>query len=523
MKKPNMVFIIADDLGWNDVSLHGSDQIPTPNIDLLALSGVAFSRYYSHAICTPSRSALLSGKYSHRTGMQGYPLSMSEDRGLPVTEKILPQYLKQAGYATYLVGKWHVGSSRNEFLPTSRGFDYHFGHRGGFTDYYEYTIEETFSPVGTVCGLPLFRNLTPAWDVEGYITDVYTDHATSIIEKHDTSSPLFLMVAHNAPHASNVAAALQAPPKDVRQMRHIELVSRRIFAAMVKKLDDSVGEIVKALYDKGILENTVITFVSDNGGMTSGEYQNFASNYPLRGLKTSPFEGGIRVVGLMWSANLNNSDHHWNGYMHVSDWLPTLLTAAGVEVPSGIDGINHWENINLNAASDRTVMYEIDDYTGFASMIMGDFKLITGNINEATSNYQGAYLRAKMGEEPNYRDALSSSTVYKVLKSLGRPFNMTNLSRLRRNTVIECDSTSTSICQPSNSISCLYNILEDPCETTDLSKVHPELVEEMTILLKKEYATRIPRKVPVYRDPLAVPREANNFTWNTWVPDATPF
>lgn len=220
---------------------------------------------------------------------------------------------------------------------------------------------------------------------------------------------------------------------------------------MVTKLDDSVGEIVKALHEKGILGKTIIIFVSDNGGMTSGEYQNFASNYPLRGLKTSPFEGGVRVVGVMWSANLNNSDHFWNGYMHVSDWLPTLLTAAGVKVPSGIDGINHWGNINSNEASDRTVMYEIDDYTGFASMIMGDYKLIIGNIDLAASNHQGAYLRANMGEEPSYTDALSGSAVYKVLKSLGRPFNMKNASRLRRKTVIECNSLSNSTCQPSAS------------------------------------------------------------------------
>ncbi|RVE43407.1 hypothetical protein evm_011944, partial [Chilo suppressalis] len=138
----HIVIIIADDLGWNDVSSHGTDQVMTPNIDSLGYAGVTLGRYYSHCICTPSRSALLTGKYAYTTGMQGYPLTNGEDRGLPTTEKILPQYLKELGYATHLVGKWHVGGSREKYLPTKRGFDTYFGHRGGFVDYYEYTSEE---------------------------------------------------------------------------------------------------------------------------------------------------------------------------------------------------------------------------------------------------------------------------------------------------------------------------------------------------------------------------------------------
>ncbi|CAB3238843.1 unnamed protein product [Arctia plantaginis] len=517
LRKPNIVLIIADDLGWNDVSLHGSDQIPTPNIDLLALSGVTLGRYYSHAICTPSRSALLTGKYSHKIGMQGYPILMSEDRGIPISEKLLPQYFKDAGYATHLVGKWHVGASRTEYLPTSRGFDSHFGHRGGFMDYYEYTIEETYSPVGTVSGLPLFRNLTPAWDVEGYITDVYTSHATSIIEKHDKTFPLFLVVSHNAAHASNEASILQAPPKDVRKMRHVAMTSRRIFAAVVKKLDDSVGEIIEALYHKGILENTIIVFISDNGGMTTGEYHNYASNYPLRGLKTTPFEGGVRVIGLVWSTSLNNSDHYWDGYMHVSDWMPTLLTAANIDVPSDLDGINHWESITSNTPSKRKTMYEIDDYTGYASIIFGDYKLVTGNVIERYSNYQGSDLREMIGKAPSYTDAILGSTVYNILKLLGRPFSITDL-HLRNKTVIECNSTPINICFPADGTVCLYDIKKDPCETTDLSKAYPELMRMIKVLLDTEVARMIPRTLPVFRDPLAAPYLAN-YTWTTWVSD----
>ncbi|XP_075971687.1 arylsulfatase J-like isoform X2 [Anticarsia gemmatalis] len=517
--KRNIVFIFADDMGWNDVSFHGSDQILTPNIDLLALSGVGFGRYYSHPICTPSRSAFLTGKYAYHLGMQGYPLSLSEDRALPVDEKLLPEYLKEAGYATHLVGKWHVGSSRNEHLPTSRGFDSHFGHRGGYMDYYEYTVEETFSPVGTVSGFALYDNLTAAWDVEGYITDVYTERATSIIKNHDESSPLFLMVGHNAPHSSNKESYLQAPPEVVRQMRHVELTSRRMLAAMVKKLDDSVGEIVKALLDKGILDNTIIVFVSDNGGMTSGQYNNYASNYPLRGIKMSPYEGGVRVAGLVWSTNLNNTSHYWDGYMHVIDWLPTLLSAIGEEVPSGIDGINQWENINNNAPSERNTIYEIDDYTGYGSIILGNFKLITGTPLQSYSTHQGADLRGVIGKAPSYTDGIVNSTVYNVLKLFGRQFDTSELS-MRGKYVIECDAASNTICFPSNETVCLFNIKEDPCELTDLSEDYPELAEKMKAMLENEAATRIPRKVPAEYDPESIP-SLHGYTWTTWLPDDT--
>ncbi|XP_047022719.1 arylsulfatase B-like [Helicoverpa zea] len=513
--RPNIVFIIADDMGWNDVSFHGSDQTLTPNIDLLAYSGVALGRYYSHAVCTPSRSALLTGKYSYKLGMQGYPLVLSEDRGLPTSITILPEYLKEAGYSTHIVGKWHVGSSREEYLPTKRGFDSHFGHRGGYLDYYEYSYEEDWGKLGRVAGLALFRNQTPAWDVEGYITDIYTEQATSIINKHDTSSPLFLMVAHNAPHASNDGALLQAPHDTVREMRYVESPQRRIFAAMIKKLDDSVGDIVAALYAKGILDNTIIAFVSDNGGMTSGEFNNFASNYPLRGIKMSPFEGGLRVVGLLWSANLNNTSHYWDGYMHVIDWLPTLLSAAGIETPADIDGINQWDSINSNSPSERITMYEIDDMVGYASIIYGDYKLLTGEVIQNYCTYQGSNLTGLIGKPPCYVDAIVDSTMYRVLDLIGQPFNIHDLS-LRKNTIVQCDTPPTDICFPGVGKVCLYNIREDPCETTELSASYPHLVLSMQALLQAEVSKRIPRKKVTYRNPLSAPSRFN-YTWDTWV------
>ncbi|XP_037296703.1 arylsulfatase J isoform X2 [Manduca sexta] len=512
----NLIIIIMSKCifkGWDDVSFHGSDQILTPNIDLLAYSGVALGRYYSHCICTPSRSALMTGKYAHILGMQGYPLTNTEDRGLPTSEKILPQYLKELGYATHLIGKWHIGQSRTEYLPTSRGFDSHFGHRGGYVDYYEYTLEERLENAD-VSGFGLFRNETAAWDVEGYLTDVYSREAISIITQHNISSPLFLMLAHNAPHSSNAGAMLQAPPEEVRKMRHIESGGRRIYAAMVKKLDDSVGYITQALFDKGILDNTVIVFIADNGGMTSGDSMNYASNWPLRGLKMSPFEGGTRVVGLVWSASFNNSNHLWNGYMHVTDWLPTILSMAKGNSPKNINGIDQWHNIQFNEDSKREEMFEIDDYTGYASITSGDFKLVTGNVIVAYSDYQGDDLRRISGDRPSYMDAIVNSKLYNILHKINRRLKFEDIN-LRNEMCINCDSDRITTCYPQNGTMCLFNIKDDPCEAKDLSASRPDVVKTMTARLNIEKSKTKARKVPLFRDPRSSPRFLN-YTWDVW-------
>lgn len=223
------------------------------------------------------------------------------------------------------------------------------------------------------------------------------------------------------------------------------------FSAMVKKLDDSVGDIVESLLTREILNNTVIVFVSDNGGITSGSTQNYASNWPLRGLKMSPFEGGVRVAGLIWSAAINNSQHLWNGYMHVTDWMPTLLRIAGSDVPTGINGIDQWRNINLNIDSDRHEIFEIDDYHGFASIVSGDYKLVTGNVLIANSNYEGENLRGIIGDEPLYIDAVKDSKVYNALSDISKPFNLENIN-LRNDIRIHCNINriGKDICYPHN-------------------------------------------------------------------------
>lgn len=227
---------------------------------------------------------------------------------------------------------------------------------------------------------------------------------------------------------------------------------------MVKKLDDSVGDIVNALLEKGILENTIIVFVSDNGGITSQFSANYASNWPLRGLKMSPFEGGIRVNGLIWSKNLTAVRHLYKGYMHVADWLPTLSRAVNIDPPVNIDGLDLWESLISKGETKRDLIAEIDDYTGFAYIINGDYKLVTGEVMLSLSNYQGHKVRGTTGKGPSYKDSIEKSLVHSVLTSIGVSFEETD-TNLRNEFKIFCKDTPEELCYPSNGKSkCIYKI-----------------------------------------------------------------
>lgn len=206
---------------------------------------------------------------------------------------------------------------------------------------------------------------------------------------------------------------------------------------MMKKLDNSVGDIVEALLEKRILEKTIIVFVSDNGGMTSGNYLNYASNWPLRGLKLTPYEGGVRVAGLIWNPSYLGSNHLWNGYIHVVDWLPSLLKAAGSEPPLDIDGLNIWDDIHFNRKSPREEIFEIDDYEGFASYIYRDYKLIVSNNTIMNSDHQGDDMRGIIGDIPSYENIIKSCKMYNILNEIQRPINI-NDTNLRAKIKIKC-------------------------------------------------------------------------------------
>lgn len=267
----------------------------------------------------------MTGKYPIHTGMQHTVLFGAEPRGLPLTEKILPEFLKDLGYTNRLVGKWHLGSYTKEYTPTYRGFDSHLGYWTGHQDYYDHTAVENPG-----WGFDMRRNMDLAYDLHGqYSTDVFTNEAVKIIQNHNITKPLFLYLAHVAVHSANPYNPLPAPDETVEKFLNIPNYKRQRFAAVLSKLDDSVGAVVEALSKKQMLENSIIIFSTDNGGAAAGFNINAASNYPLRGVKNTLWEGGVRGAGLLWSPLIKQPQRVSQQFMHISDWLPTLLSAAG--------------------------------------------------------------------------------------------------------------------------------------------------------------------------------------------------
>ena len=331
--KPNIVIILADDLGNADLGYRGS-KIKTPNIDILAKGGVRLESYYGLPLCTPARAALMTGRYPMRHGLQTLVIFPSHKYGLPVDEKTLPQALKQIGYSTYMVGKWHLGHADKKYWPNSRGFDHFYGNVVGEVDYF------TKDRGGVI---DWQRNGTFLKE-EGYYTKQIGDEAVGLIEKHDSSKPMFLYFASLAPHAP-----YQAPKEDVDAYQEIfPGKEHREYAAMISGLDAQVGRVVAALEKKGMRENTLILFTTDNGGATSALFATGArspeereasggvalgckppaTNTPFAGGKGGLHEGGVRLPAIVnWPARLKPSVV--NEPLHHVDVMPTLLALAG--------------------------------------------------------------------------------------------------------------------------------------------------------------------------------------------------
>jgi arylsulfatase A-like enzyme len=370
--RPNVVLIITDDVGYGDIGSYGAADIRTPNIDSLARAGTRLTDFYAAPNCSPTRAALISGRYQQRFRIEvpiGAP-SVAGDQGLPVTGRSLPQLLKNSGYRTGLVGKWHLGY-RKEFSPLAHGFDYFFGFKGGFIDYYQHTNQEGEHD--------LFENDEPS-HAAGYSTDLFTERSVAFIERN-AGEPFFLEVAYNAAHwPFQVPDHPSVAPGNARfvQPQDSPANTRQDYVSILERADRGVGQILAALDRRGLTRNTLVIYTQDNGG------EWLSRNAPLFNRKNSVWEGGIRVPAILrWPGRIPAGRTSPQVGI-VMDLTATILAVANATVPADarLEGINLLPLLRPGASPvERTLFFRI---TGPArqqrAVRQGNWKLmIDGN------------------------------------------------------------------------------------------------------------------------------------------------
>jgi arylsulfatase A-like enzyme len=367
--KPNIVLIITDDMGWADIGSYGATDIATPNIDGLARDGVRLTDFYANGVlCTPTRAGLISGRYQQRYGLEiALPSEAAPngDKGLPVRGHSLPRLLKNNGYATALIGKWHLGY-KPEFSPNAHGFDYFFGLKSGYHDYYAHTGGD---------GKPdLWEDDQPT-AVQGYMTDLITERAVQFIAQ--SRGPFFIDVAYNAPHwpYQPPDKPSVAPGNARHVMPHEAGTSTRAdYVAMVERVDRGIGDILRILEQRGLASNTIVIFTNDNGG------EWLSNNAPLFSRKWTVWEGGIRVPALIrWPGRIPaGSVSDQVGI--TMDLTASILAATGTLIPKDVrlDGINLFPVLEGKAPEVFRTLFWRTNVGGHTQKAVrtGDWKLV---------------------------------------------------------------------------------------------------------------------------------------------------
>jgi len=420
-QKPDIVFILADDLGYADVGFNGPD-IKTPSIDKLRAAGAKLESFYTLQVCTPSRCALMTGRYPIRYGRQYNVLRPGSQVGLSLDERLLPQVLREAGYATVHVGKWHLGEVDRAYLPMQRGFD----HTYGFVPNHKKTTH-------LVSAGDLQRDEKPCTDA-GWLADLYTKEAVRHIEQRDPGRPLFLYVAYNSPHSPH-----ECPPE--YSAPYARLGSpRSAYAGMVAQMDAGIGRIIAAVEKAGMRSNTLFVFASDNGGIiTKGEV---ARNTPLRAGKGSFYEGGVRVVACAaWDGHIP-AGSVVDAPFHMVDWYPTFsrLAGASVEQKLPLDGLDVWPTLAQGKPSPHDVIL-VNTVGREGAVRSGDWKFVRNGRSDDDGEGEST------GDSPKSR-----AEKRKERAAAPERFELFNLAR-------------------------------DVAETTDLSAAEPDKVKELAAKL----------------------------------------
>jgi len=397
--RPNILFILADDLGWGDLSCYGRPDYKTPVLDDLAVRGVKLTQAYANSsTCSPTRVALITGRYQNRLPVGLYdPLPGGAPAGLPPEHPTLPSLLRAAGYRTALVGKWHLGFPPN-FGPLKSGYEEFFGFMGGGMTYFTHKS----GPFVGAPTIPALYDGTARVERDGYATDLFADRAVEIIKRGD-AKPFFLSLHFNAPHWPWEGPRDGAQAPGLREMAHYEGGSPKVFQAMVESMDAAVGRALTALDESGRARATIIVFTSDNGG------ERYSYHWPFRGEKGYLWEGGIRVPGIVvWPETIPAGKVSTQVAMSM-DFLPTLLAAAGAKPDPGYppDGVDLLPVLAGRAPEfERTVFWRTQDMMAARK---GDWKYVRWGNHEYLAN-----LAEDETENANFR--LKNSAMFDGLK-----------------------------------------------------------------------------------------------------------
>lgn len=465
--QPNIVFVLADDYGFNDVGWN-NPAVETPVLNQLGQNGIILDRNYVAPVCSPTRGALMTGKYTHRIGMQHGVIGPDFPECLHLDEVTLATRMKELGYATHYVGKWHLGFCNEACLPTNRGFDSYYGFYNGYVDHFDHTISG---------GYDWWDNGIVDLENNGtYAADLITARAVQHIQNHDTSSPLYMFVSQALVHTP-----IQVPP-GVEASED----ERENYLKMATHMDSGIGEIIDALQDKGIYDNTVFIFSSDNGGEHGP-----SSNLPLRGEKATLFEGGTRVPGMVHSPLQTVTGVITDQTMYVTDWFATLVSlGGGCTDDLHLNSYDQTDLILHNGPTRRhEFIYNLDDVVpqpfGMAAFRMGDYKLIIGYPGlydgwDQDGNLGLTHILDEYGINPggvDHTDGVQCFGFNQCGADLPQP--STGGDRRRRgNYNFDWPAISRYAIAMSNRVT-LYNVMDDPEEKNDLAGDLPELVEVM--------------------------------------------
>lgn len=431
--RPNIVVVMADDMGFGDIGFFGNPDVVTPNINALAAGGIALTSHYSASpMCAPARAAFLTGKYPHRTGAVDVATCRGLDRIAP-DERLLSQDLKALGYTTDLVGKWHSGRDAAVFHPLERGFDEFCGFRSGGCDYYDWVIEDD--------GRSVFAD-------GRYLTDVFTDRACLFAQEH-SDVPFFLWLAYNAPHMP-----LEAPAEYIEKYTALGKYNIAVCTlyAMIEIMDEGIGRLVNALKRAGVYDNTLIIITCDNGPCFrgKGEASQVRFNGVYRGSKGDVLEGGIRVPAIASWPGVINAGGISDAYMHFTDWRATLVNAAGGSLDTAaLDGESRLNMLRTGcAANSPDGFWQWNRYTPAfgcnAAVREGDFKLCYPPIEAAMDICKAdGGLGGRIMARPDLCYSIKGDPVERDVSAIKAPV--------------------------------LFNVKDDPGETKELSAQYPEL------------------------------------------------